>query len=280
MAQVWNIWKAGHDPFREVGSDTFILATPTGNILWTCDPAVVKQLFTQHSKVQVPVDMVKFYDLWGPTIGSVEGDEWKMHRRVITAGFNPAINSAVWNESIHQTQTLTDRWLEEGSVIPVIKNWTSRLALHVISATFFNKSLTWKEYTHDTVPAPPGHKMGYEESLFTVLARLGAIFMIPRVLLASLPIKSLNEAHTAFTEWTKYMGELRIGALNRLDEIAEKKHKSLLGMSLSVNILLCVSNDETRIHRSCWNTRTNIGGAFTIPEQYPRQYFLHLIRRS
>ena len=238
MAQVWNIWKAGHKPFKEVNSDSFILATPTGNMLWTCDPAIVHQLFTQHDKVQVPVDMVKFYDLWGPTIASVEGDEWKTHRRVITSGFNPAMNSTVWKEAIHQTQTLMKRWVEEGSVVPVVKKWTSRLALHVISGAFFNKSLSWQDCTQDAVPAPPGHMLSYEESLFTVLARLGTLFLAPRVLLASLPMRFFKEAHTAFSEWTKYMQELRTGTLDRMDEVASQKYKSLLGKNWLDNAII------------------------------------------
>lgn len=96
------------DHFEEVGDDSFILATPNGNMLWTCDPFVVNQLLIQHDKSQVPVDIIKFYDLWGPTVGSVEGDEWRTHRNVITAAFTPATNTAVWRETTYQAQTLVD----------------------------------------------------------------------------------------------------------------------------------------------------------------------------
>jgi hypothetical protein len=80
----WGIWKAGYSPFQATGCDNLILASPKGNILWTCDPAIAKQLLTLHSSFQVPIDLIKFYDIWGPTVGSVEGQEWKNHRRIIT----------------------------------------------------------------------------------------------------------------------------------------------------------------------------------------------------
>jgi cytochrome P450 len=228
MAQVWNIWKAGYRPFEEVGSDTFILASHAGNMLWTCDPNVMKNLLMQHAKSQIPVDMVKFYDIYGPTIGSTEGDEWRTHRRVITAGFNPATYNLAWKESLHQTGTLTDRWIEEGSVIPVVKKWTSLLTLHVISGAFFHKSLEWKDYTQYTMPTPPGHQISYEEALFTVLKRLGYIFLTHRALLGKLPGKGFKEAALAFTQWTKYMQELREQTAARIEEVAAKKNKSVL----------------------------------------------------
>lgn len=224
MAQIWSIWKVGHRPFDQVGDDSFILATPNGNMLWTCDPLVVKQLLIQHDKSQVPVDIVKFYDLWGPTVGSVEGDEWRTHRKVIAAAFTPATNTTVWKEASYQTQTLVDHWIESGSVVPVVKVWTSKLALHVISGVFFHKSLKWLGYTHHGVPPAPGHRIPYEEALFTVVARLGTIFMTPRILL-----RFFEEAYVAFTEWTKYMQELREGAVSRIEEVAVKKNKSILG---------------------------------------------------
>ena len=229
MAQVWNVWKFGHKPFQEAGSDTFVLATPQGNLLWTCDPQVCSQLETQHPKSQVAVEIVKFYDVYGPTVGSVEGDEWKTHRKVIMSGFNPATNAAVWKETTQQTRSLIKHWSEQGSIVPVMKHWTSRLALHVISAVFFRKSLNWNEHTGDFEPSPPGHQMSFERALFTVLARLGVLYVTPRALLGVLPLKSVREAHVAFTEWTKYMQELRGETIARLDEVATKGNKSFLG---------------------------------------------------
>lgn len=237
MAQVWNIWTAGHQPFAEVGSDTFQLATPSGNMLWTCDHSVINQLFIQNSKALVAVDLIKFFDLWGPTLGSVEGNEWKIHRKVVTAAFNQGSNKAVWKESILQSHTLVDRWIErEQSIVPVVKKWTSRLALHVISSLFFDKHLDWK-LDHDTSKANRSsvkdgpHRIGYEEALFTVLERLGTIYVTPKALLKRLPGKFFQEASTAYTEWTRYMEELRDETVARLDDIATKKNKSILGQA-------------------------------------------------
>ena len=258
MAQVWNIWKFGYKPFQEADTDTFVLATPQGNLLWTCDPSVCNQLETQHPKSQTAVEMVKFFEVYGPTVGSVEGDEWKTHRRVIVSGFTPSTNANVWKETTQQTKSLVEHLLKQGSIVPVVKHWTSNLALHVISAVFFRKSLGWDEYTRDSTPAPAGHQISFEQALFTVLARLGVLYVTPRVLLGILPMKRFREAHTAFTEWTKYMQELSDETIARAEEIADKKDKSILGTRLVyLEKSYCLLRTKRRIYCACWHSRIN-----------------------
>ncbi|MCJ1405148.1 hypothetical protein MMC11_008374 [Xylographa trunciseda] len=228
IAQIWKIWKIGHQPFEEASSDTFVLATPNGNMLWTCDNAVIQQLFTLHPKVEQPIALVKFYNLWGPTISSVSGEEWKAHRRAVSAGFGNAMNKIVWEEAQHQTETLVTHWIaKEGAVIPVVRYWTSRLALHVISSGFFGKRLEWDDYESSEVLSS-GHHLTFDEALLTLLARLTTVFMTPRALLGKIPGKTFKEAHSGFTEVTKYFQELRAGAAENIDELAGKRDKTIL----------------------------------------------------
>ena len=198
-------------------------------MLWTSDNAVIHQLFTLHPKVEQPIELVKFYDLWGPTISSVSGEEWKAHRRAVSAGFGNAMNKTDWEEAQHQTETLAIHWIEkEGSVIPVIRSWTTRLALHVISSGFFNKRLEWGDY--GTAKAlPPGHQLTFDNALFTMLRRLATFFMTPRALLGKLPWRMFKEAHESFTEVTKYFQELRAGAAENIEELVGKGNKTILG---------------------------------------------------
>ena len=229
IAQIWKIWKIGHQPFEDASSDNFVLATPNGNMLWTCDNAVIDQLFTLHPKVEQPIELVKFYDLWGPTISSVSGDQWKAHRRAVSAGFGNAMNKIVWDEAQHQIETLATHWIvKEGSVIPVIRSWTSTLALHVISSGFFNRRLEWDDYGSASA-MPPGHQLTFDKALFTMLKRLATIFMTPRALLGKLPGQMFKEASESFTEVTKYFQELRSGAAENIEELAGKRNKTILG---------------------------------------------------
>ena len=200
-------------------------------MLWTADNAVIDQLFKKHPAVEQPIELVKFYDLWGPTIGSVSGEYWKAYRRAVGAGFGNAMNKIVWDEAQHQIKTLAIHWIDkESSVIPVIADWTSTLALHVVSSGFFNKRLEWEGH-ESTSNEAPGHRLTFDQALSTMLKRLAIIFMTPRVLLRQLPGAKFREASESFTEVTRYFQELRSGAMEHMEEIARKSNKTILGRS-------------------------------------------------
>lgn len=204
-----------------------MLATPTSNMMWTSDPAIIKQLLSLPT-VQVPVKMLRFYDIWGPTIGSVEGEEWKTHRKIVTYGLNPSNLPTVWRETIHQTETLIARWSEGDLIVPVIKQWTSRLALHVISSVFFDYRMDWREYSASDAASVCGYHISFASALFTVLKHLGLIFMVPRALLSRLPFQACKETYIAFVDFTKYMQDLRAKALGKIDEVSAKPRKTIL----------------------------------------------------
>lgn len=199
-------------------------------MLWTSDNAVIHQLFTLHPKVEQPIALVKFYDIWGPTISSVSGDEWKAHRRAVSAGFGNAMNKIVWDEARHQAEALATHLIsKEDSIIPVVRDWTLRLALHVLSSGFFGKQLEWDDYGTSKA-LPSGHHLTFSEALFTMLKHLATVFMTPRALLSKLPGKMFKEAHEGFTEVTKYFQELRSGASENIRELVGKRNKTILGM--------------------------------------------------
>ena len=185
---VWKIWRVGHDPFADANTDTFLLVSPSGNMLWTCDPEVCDQIYSQHSKFQAPVEMLGFYDIYGPTIGSTEGDEWRFYRKISTPSFNPATNEAAWREALHQAEAMTTFLSQSGSTIHNIGEHTTRLSLHVITRVFFGKALEWNAYNGGREAVTPGHAMGFGDAIFSVLQMLGIIFATPRLVLGELSI--------------------------------------------------------------------------------------------
>ncbi|KAI9692683.1 MAG: hypothetical protein M1820_009477 [Bogoriella megaspora] len=244
-AQIFSAWKIGYKPFEEAGSDNVILATPNGNILWTADDTVIHQLFTLHPKIDQPIELVKFFEIWGPTISSVGGDEWKAHRKAVSAGFGGAMNARVWQESQRQTESLGAYWLENDTLIPDIRKWTSKLALHVISSGFFNKRLDWRDQgTAKEIPS--GHEWTFDKALFTMLDRLAIIFMTPRIVLSRLPGQASHEAYTAYTEMTKYLEELQAGVTDDIQALANKRDKTILGEFINVHLARSVWSTDLR----------------------------------
>lgn len=225
MSQAWSIWKHGHDPFETVGSDTFILATPNRNMMHTCDPSIMSDLLSQRSTSHIPVEDFKFFEIYGPCVGTLEAEQWKVHRRVITTAFNAETNEMVWKESVHQASTLIDKWMADGSIVPIVKTWTSRLALNVLSSVLFNKPLNWDDSSKDV---DPESRMSFDQALPNMLSHLGVVFMTPRFLLSRIPLNYFRVASDAFYALKYYMNEMLTSALSRLDDISKKKHKTIL----------------------------------------------------
>ncbi|KAH8653178.1 cytochrome P450 [Tricladium varicosporioides] len=197
-------------------------------MLWSSDNAVIHSLFTQHPQVDAPVEYLKFWNVWGPTLASVQGDEWKAHRRAVTAGFGPVMNRTVWEETQHQTETLASHWIEKhGAVVPVVRYWTSRLALHIISSGFFGMRIEWDD-DGTTKPLPPGHQITLDTALPKLIECLSIFFMVPTALLGRLPGKKFKDTYQSFTETTKYLVEFRAGVLNNVESVAAKINKTIL----------------------------------------------------
>jgi cytochrome P450 len=219
----------GHGPFREAGTDTFILATPSGNMLWSADDTIIRGLFEQHPKIDAPVEFLKFWNVWGPTIASVQGTEWKAHRKAVTAGFGPAMNHTVWKETQTQTQTLITHWVEDHqAVIPVVRYWTSRLALHIICNGFFGMKVEWHR-DDKRPPLPAGHNIALDAALPKFIENLAVFVTVPTTLLRKLPVKKFKDTYENFAEITTYLEEFRAQVENNVEAVAAKKSKTILG---------------------------------------------------
>jgi cytochrome P450 len=86
----------------------------------------------------------------------------------------------------------------------------------------------WREDRSGDEALEGDYEVGFGTALFTVLKRLGLIFMVPRTLLGRLPFQACKETYTAFIDFTKYMQTLQTNTLNRIDEVSTKTRKNIL----------------------------------------------------
>jgi hypothetical protein len=182
--------------------------SPQQNILCTADAAVINQITTRRNDFPKPIKFYKALDVYGKNVVSVEGADWRRHRKVTAPQFNEKSNAVVWKESIFQAGEMMKSWCagaglgedksEERTIDKTRKNTlvselskdAMRLSLHVISRAGFGVRCLWpgaidtdnetlQESSMSSTVVPEGHEMSYADSLETLLHRIIAILILP-----------------------------------------------------------------------------------------------------
>lgn len=178
------IWHEGYEPFARMGSDTFIVVSASGNILWTCDPEAIVQFTKNHHDFIKPIKMMGMLNMYGPTITATEGEESRLYRRVAAPSFNDRTHSSVWTESLNQTAKMTAKLNTMEDPVTKLNEDLATLTLHVISYACFDRQIEWQKATPHRDSVLAGHDMSYEEAISTMLDSTGILFIIPRPLLS------------------------------------------------------------------------------------------------
>jgi cytochrome P450 len=182
-----HIWYCGHEPFKRVGADTFIIVSPGGNVLWTCDADVIMQLSTRPLDFKKPVDILGMLNIYGPTITAAEGPEHRVYRKIAAPSFGEATHWIVWSEALRQSQRMLEHWGGDGGEVGDVSVDARKLALHVLSKALFGKEMRWEG--GEVVPA--GQSMSYSEAIGGVFKHCQTLFMIPHAVLRERPLSPL-----------------------------------------------------------------------------------------
>jgi hypothetical protein len=206
-------WRYRRTPFEVVGSDTVMIVNYKKNMVYTCDAEVISQITTRRNDFPKPIEIYGIMDMYGKNVVTVEGAEWRRHRKVTGAQFNEKSNALVWKESLFQAQEMVRCWYQgiaagervvdetkkhnrdKPSTIYELGRDTMKLSLGVISRAGFGVRCLWPAAgasADDAVPEgsmsstiiPPGHAMSYVESLETLLHYVIAVLMLPLWLLS------------------------------------------------------------------------------------------------
>jgi cytochrome P450 len=205
-------WKLGYSIFEELGTDSYVLVSPSKNTVFTADAEAVSQITTRRNDFPKPIEMYKGVDIYGKNVVSLEGQMWRHHRKVTSPPFTEKNNLLVWKESLHQAESMIVQWtgskdarasgkIEDGAPEAM------RLSLHVISRAGFGVRLAWP-HEEGTTAVPPGHTMTYKSALETLLHQLLSVIIIPKWFLKISPFKIHQTTYEAYTEWGQYMREM------------------------------------------------------------------------
>jgi cytochrome P450 len=215
----------GHRPFAQIGSDVFLLVSPTKINAFVANAEVITQITTRRNDFPKPLEMYKRIDIYGKNMLSTEGSAWRTHRRVTAPSFGEKNNELVFTEALHHAQELLRFWMGPGLkgnvTIEDPGQDMARFALYIISRAGFDVRVAWpheeqrlsqgdekeKALAVGSVP-PPGHKMNYREAMSTLLENILWTQIAPAQFLEKSPFKSHRKLGTAIQEWGQYMREM------------------------------------------------------------------------
>ncbi|KAK0301384.1 hypothetical protein LTS00_000533 [Friedmanniomyces endolithicus] len=205
------LWTKLYTPFRDIGSDMFLLVAPGANTLYVADPEAISQITTRRNDFPKPIWMYASVDIYGKSVVSTEGANWRHHRKITSPPFTEKNNHLVWQESVHQANSMVASMVSadverSGSVWNVAAQ-AMRLSLHVISKAGFGVRLPWPHEEVET-KIPEGHTLSYKDALSSLLENIIVVMLTPTWLLGRSPLKIHKAANESFLEWGKYMREL------------------------------------------------------------------------
>ncbi|KAH8815558.1 cytochrome P450 monooxygenase-like protein [Xylogone sp. PMI_703] len=232
---------------RDRMSEIFMIASPFGTYLNIAHPDALAQAALKRGEFEKPIEVYSMIDIFGPSVVTTEGDEWKRHRKIVGPGFSEKSNALVWKESLKQAVGLLDLWAnEQGNStdrmnVKDTAEATKLLALHVISGVGFGVKQIWdgedekqlgkdKVQGFNTSDLKSNHRMTFKNALHTLLQNILLTVIFPNWVLEKSPFKShkaISQAYSECGDYFKELSEYKIKQL-ALGEEAEKGSMDLM----------------------------------------------------
>jgi cytochrome P450 len=195
-------WNTLDERFQRLGSDSFIVVSPGGMLMYTSSAEAIHQI-TQRREA-FPKDTAKYVilKLFGDNVITTEGPAWKLHRKVTSASFNEKNAAHTFAEAIRQTHGMLDMYFAQDDqrvstkTLDSIEHDTMTWALNIIGYVGFGLRLIWpgQKLPEDTDPRlakygslepPPGYTMTFGASLAKMLEKILVLLLVPWSLLST-----------------------------------------------------------------------------------------------
>lgn len=256
-------WKKLYAPFRRINADTVLLCSPGQLVLHTAGAEVISQVISRKEDFPKPAQLYKIVDIFGPSVISTEGHEWRKHRRALSAVYTHRTYKLVWDESIRHFQALMDAFVGNNvssKDLKTVDESVNQATLAVISHAAYGVSL------HPTIPSDAqnkaamhhipvanksqevfqdnwvegkthGHTLPYVKAIRGITSNILWIACVPKPLLKLLPFEKAQYAFNAYKSFGQYM----------LEMIAERR-RTMQSSSSNANDLLSnlVKSTESR----------------------------------
>ncbi|KAL7277610.1 hypothetical protein ACG7TL_008537 [Trametes sanguinea] len=199
-------WRWRNQVYSRAGTETisalpYLFGTPA---IYTSSPEVARQVVSTKGQFFKEHDTVLITLLWGPSVFAANGEDWKRHRRIIAPAFSPETYASVWAETsrVFGEMESAEGWITKPVVdIPVVNDYTYKLALILISSCGFGYPLSWE------MPKSAPGEMSFAEALAIVSNNHLMRLILPRWSY-HLPIQWIRDIETAANKMTEFMRDM------------------------------------------------------------------------
>ncbi|KAI1325372.1 putative cytochrome P450 [Xylariaceae sp. FL0255] len=160
LRQVKRLYSSHH----ELG-DVFMLVTPGRNWLYLGHPDVIVDVVRRRDDFPRCIELTQVLDVFGPSVGSVEGQRWVNQRKLMASCFNERYNETAWSESIAQANDMIRYWMARPSIRGTADDLRT-LSLDVLCKAGFGKSFLFEGSEETSCSNPSG---SYKDSLQLIL---------------------------------------------------------------------------------------------------------------
>jgi cytochrome P450 len=167
----------------------------------TSNAELSSQVTTRKNDFLKPVDRYKIINIFGRSIVTVEGQDWRRHRKVVGPSFSEKSNKLVFEESLRQAMGMMEYWAKQDADTDRdirVRNTAvdaAVLSLHVICAAGFGLPQLWpgerKEKLEDrqfpglsTLDLSGEHSMTFKQSMHQLLQGIRWLVAFPPWLLS------------------------------------------------------------------------------------------------
>lgn len=165
-----------HDVFQHFKWDVYSYTSLWPSVktsLILADAAAIKEVTTSRARFPKPLEDYEPLKIFGPSILTSEGEEWKRYRKVAAPAFSDRNYKMVWDETVRVVNGFFDTAWGDQEIVVVdhcVSDITLPISLCIICAAGFGKRLEWND---DLTPIPQGHKMSFKESIEIVCSKFG-----------------------------------------------------------------------------------------------------------
>ncbi|KAH8831639.1 cytochrome P450 [Flagelloscypha sp. PMI_526] len=202
-------WRHRKSFYRRFNSDVvalrpWLMGNPE---LYTNNVDVLRQVAVGSHKTSwwKPEEVSSALSYWGPSVFSVDGNDWRKHRRILGAAFNSALYELVLSKSmnLYDEMMAHERWNQVDNVdIQALQPYTFKFALMMVGICGLGmENISWS-----MPPATEDGSMTLLEALRTSVNEWLLYLVLPNWAF-SLPSARLRDTGTAVRKMKQFLNE-------------------------------------------------------------------------